>query len=349
MAEPPTAARDAFLFLACLLAVTALYLWPFHLTLSPVFQVNDAAVTADPPGVAFARNGMLRTRAPLPDFYQAFAGGTGLTVEARVTTASLDQSGPARILTASADPGNRNFTLAQDGAELVFRLRASADDPNGVATEARVPGVFVAGREQHLLVSYDLATIAVYVDGALRGTLPAPGDLSAWDPGYPLAVGNELTGDRPWQGTISAAAVYNRALTPPLPAGDDGAAVWSYDFRTGWGEATHGAALTRPRIYLHGTYPDLLAPYARRPADAVLSFTVFAVLGALLVPLIARGRPAYALPVAAILVAALATSLESFQIYVDGRTSSIRDLAAALAGGLTGVALRSWQADRRRR
>ncbi len=347
MAEAPTGPRDAVRFLACLLAVTALYLWPFRLTLAPVFHVNDAATTGDPPGVTFAHNGMLRTKAPPPGFYAAFAAGGGLTVEARVTTASLDQSGPARIVTASSSPDDRNFTLAQEGADLVFRLRAGAADPNGVATQARVPAVFVPGREQRLAVSYDLATLAVWVDGSLRGTFPAAGDLSAWDPGYPLAVGNELTGDRPWRGTISAVTIHARALSPPFPAGDDGAAVWSYDFRDGWAEPARGPALTRPWGYLPGTYPDLLTPHARRLSDAAHGVLAFAVLGALLLPLVARGRPAYAIPVAAVLVALIATSLESFQIYVDGRTSSMRDLAAAIAGGLAGVGLRAWLLDRR--
>ncbi len=343
MAEAP-AGRDALLFLACLLAVTALHLWPFRLTLGPVFHVNDAAMTADPPGVTFAHNGMLRTREAPAELYRARAG---LTVEARVTTASLDQSGPARIVTASTGPDHRNFTLAQEGADLVFRLRASAADANGVATEAHVPAVFVAGRAQHLVVSYDLATLAVYVDGALRGTFPAAGDLSAWDPHYRLVLGNELTGDRPWRGTISAVAIHDRALRPPFPAGDDTAA-WSCDLRGGRAEPARCPALARPRAYFHGTYPDLLTPHARRPADAALSFAAFAVLGGLLVPLLARRRPlgAWVLPVAALLVALIATGLESFQVYVDGRTSSIRDLAAAVAGGLAGVALRSWQADR---
>ena len=296
MAEAPTTARDALLFLACLLAVTALYLWPFRLTLSPVFHVNDAAMTADPPGVTFARNGMLRTREPPAEFYRAFAGRAGLTVEARVTTASLDQSGPARIVTASADPGNRNFTLAQEGADLVFRLRASAADANGVATQAQVPAVFVPGREQHLAVSYDLATLAVYVDGTLRGTFPAAGDLSAWDPGYHLAVGNELTGDRPWRGTDLRRDDPQPRPEPALPGRRRrrGGLVLRLPKRLGRSDARSRphAALGLPPRHLsrppHATRPP---PRRRRP-----SFAVFAILGGLLLPLFARGRPLAPMP-----------------------------------------------------
>jgi hypothetical protein len=39
-------------------------------------------------------------------------------------------------------------------------------------------------------------------------------DFSNWDPSFDLAIGNELTGDRPWMGTISEMAIYSFAMTP---------------------------------------------------------------------------------------------------------------------------------------
>jgi hypothetical protein len=39
-------------------------------------------------------------------------------------------------------------------------------------------------------------------------------DLSNWDSTYHLAIGNELTGNRPWAGTISEAAIYPFAMAP---------------------------------------------------------------------------------------------------------------------------------------
>lgn len=40
-----------------------------------------------------------------------------------------------------------------------------------------------------------------------------PGDLSGWDPSYPLIAGNELTGDRPWHGAIQRIALADRAIS----------------------------------------------------------------------------------------------------------------------------------------
>lgn len=36
-------------------------------------------------------------------------------------------------------------------------------------------------------------------------------DFSNWDPSFPLAIGNNATNDRPWQGTIQRLAIYPRA------------------------------------------------------------------------------------------------------------------------------------------
>jgi VanZ family protein len=54
---------------------------------------------------------------------------------------------------------------------------------------------------------------------AILGTLtlihePRKSDFSDWDPAFHLAVGNELTGDRPWSGTISKFAIYPFAMSP---------------------------------------------------------------------------------------------------------------------------------------
>jgi hypothetical protein len=54
---------------------------------------------------------------------------------------------------------------------------------------------------------------------ALLGTLtlihePPKSDFSNWNPAFHLAVGNELTGDRPWSGTISKFAIYPFAMSP---------------------------------------------------------------------------------------------------------------------------------------
>jgi VanZ like protein len=54
---------------------------------------------------------------------------------------------------------------------------------------------------------------------AILGTLALlhnrpPSDFSNWNPGFQLAVGNELNGNRQWTGTISELAIYPFAMSP---------------------------------------------------------------------------------------------------------------------------------------
>ena len=53
-----------------------------------------------------------------------------------------------------------------------------------------------------------------YVNGAHQNTTPVRGTLGNWEPGYMLAVGNEMNGTRPWLGDIYLLAVYCRHLSP---------------------------------------------------------------------------------------------------------------------------------------
>jgi VanZ family protein len=62
-----------------------------------------------------------------------------------------------------------------------------------------------------------MAVVAMVL--AIFGTIlllrhPPKSDFSNWDPTFHLAAGNELTGDRPWVGTISELAIYPFAMSP---------------------------------------------------------------------------------------------------------------------------------------
>ncbi len=54
------------------------------------------------------------------------------TLEAWITPASVDQAGPARIVTLSQDHGTRNFTLGQDERDYEMRFRTTATSANGL-------------------------------------------------------------------------------------------------------------------------------------------------------------------------------------------------------------------------
>lgn len=134
-----------------------------------------------------------------------------LTIEAVLAPDNITQEGPARIVTLSADPGQRNFTLGQDGDQLILRLRTPATGPNGA--NPQVPfGKLVAGQPAHVVITYTPGRLAAFINGAkVLDTDAVQGDFSNWTP-YELLLGDEATGDRDWAGTLSHVALYARAL-----------------------------------------------------------------------------------------------------------------------------------------
>jgi hypothetical protein len=87
-------------------------------------------------------------------------------------------------------------------------------------------------------------TAVLYLDGRPVSTRDVAGDLSNWEDGFRLALGNELTGDRPWRGELHRVALHARALRSSeiadfAQAGRDEApapALVVYDFREGAGQ-----------------------------------------------------------------------------------------------------------------
>jgi hypothetical protein len=143
---------------------------------------------------------------------KAVKASNELTVEAWITPAKESQSGPARIVTLSRDSGQRNFTLGQDGNRFDVRLRTTKSNANGLPSLAGPQGM-VAAKRTHLVYTFDRrGTARFYVDGKQVAERQIGGDLSNWDDGFRLALGDELTGARRWDGEFHFVAIYSRAL-----------------------------------------------------------------------------------------------------------------------------------------
>ncbi len=140
------------------------------------------------------------------------------SIEAWVVPANVTQEGPARIVSYSGGTQARNFTLGQTLYNYDFLHRSSTTGANGepalsTADEAEV----LQATQQHVVVTYDPANgRRIYVNGQFTGDLdPVPGgNLSDWDDTFALVLGNEVSGDRLWQGKLRLVAIHNRALTP---------------------------------------------------------------------------------------------------------------------------------------
>jgi len=102
-------------------------------------------------------------------------------------------------------------------------------------------------------------TAVLYVDGEPVSTTDVGGAPSNWDDGFRVALGNELTGDRPWRGELHRVALYARALDPDevarfaevgrdkAPAGP----VALYEFREGDGQVVRDTSRSGAPLNLH--------------------------------------------------------------------------------------------------
>ena len=80
--------------------------------------------------------------------------------------------------------------------------------------------LWAGGRHPNSLSIYRPIAAAAAIPIAIAGTLMLvhhrpKSDFSNWNPAFHLAIGNELTGNRPWVGTISYLAIYPFAMSPP--------------------------------------------------------------------------------------------------------------------------------------
>jgi len=137
-----------------------------------------------------------------------------LTVEAWIKADNLKQDGPARIVTISRNPSERNLTLGQENDRFDVRLRTTRTSKNGLPSLNTDKNV-VKPRLQHVIYTRNRSgTARIFVDGRLVQETQIDGNFANWDGDYRIGLANELTGDRIWQGEIHLVAIYRRSLSP---------------------------------------------------------------------------------------------------------------------------------------
>jgi hypothetical protein len=141
-----------------------------------------------------------------------------VTIEAWLKPSRMDQRGPARILTLSADPSNRNFTLGQgllgqpEQAMYDVRLRTTATDNNGLPSLSA--GDNLTTTLTHVVYTREAAGEAIlYINGEAQGRRTIDGNFANWNLNFYLALGNEFANERPWVGEYYMIALYCEALS----------------------------------------------------------------------------------------------------------------------------------------
>jgi Concanavalin A-like lectin/glucanases superfamily/VanZ like family len=355
-------ARPSVLFAAYATILLVALLAPLEL-----YTSNGATLKAPDHGVEFPTAGVVRTFAPPGRLHRDLTSGPGFTLEVWLRSVKLNQTGPARIVSYSADTQARNFTLGQQGNTLVMRLRTTETDVNG-DPPVEVADVFSAAARRHIVVTYDTHAVCVYVDGQRRACRTSPhGLLDVWDPGHQLLLGNETTGNRPWLGTLFLVALYGRSLSAAEIAAaytTEGSAAFTepaarrdvaalYRFREGAGAIVHDATQRDP-IHLeiprfveehHHGFLSRTSTLARMSvwtvADVTLNVLMFVPFGLLCHAVLRRRGRRLASAAAIGVAAAFSLGAESAQYFIVPRASQLEDVVLNVLGAGLGVVLGS--------
>ena len=132
----------------------------------PLIGQGNAASSMSADGVVLSQAYWLESERAVTNVSDALSEASQLTLGLKAATGDLIQSGPARLLSISGDPYNRNMTLGQEGPDLVFRLRMPLTGANGRQPELIVPNVFRDDQMHHIIITYDGTAVRLVIDSA---------------------------------------------------------------------------------------------------------------------------------------------------------------------------------------
>ncbi len=181
---------------------------------------NAGVVSWVPGGLRINSSTLISSAGPAAKVHTGVTSTNEVTLEAWIQPANTTQKGPARIVTFSTDPSNRNITLGQGlwdnrpSALYNARLRTTTTNSNG-QPEMSSPDGSLTTALTHVVYTRNAAGAAkLFINGVERAAATIGGTLANWNASYNLGLGNEFNGERPWLGTFHLLAVYGRALTP---------------------------------------------------------------------------------------------------------------------------------------
>ncbi len=138
------------------------------------------------------------------------------SIEGWVVPANVTQE-DAHIIGYSGGTNVRNFTLGQTMYNYDAFGRSSGTNANGSpALSTADADEDLQASLQHVVVTFNPVTgRRIYVNGEFTGDSEGSGGtLGDWDDTFAFVLGNEVSSNRQWQGTLRLVAIHNRALTP---------------------------------------------------------------------------------------------------------------------------------------
>lgn len=353
-----------------ILFLTFLLLFPFDFQYPVSAVKTDVGWSSDRGGVEIPSSGMISSLATPQRLYDMLVKDRGITIEVWLSTNNVWQHGPARIVSYSYNKYLRNFTLGQERKDIVFRLRTTETNLNGIPPLV-VSNIFIADSLQHLVVTYDLFEEAVYLNGAERLRIEnVKGGFSDWDSSYNLVLGNESTGNRQWRGKLFLMAIYNRALSAievlhnyqagisfssPIIARErrvkDGLSVF-YLFNEGSGNIVKDHSRLMPsldlkipetievsnKVFLRPPYQNFVFDF-RHLKDMIINIGFFVPFGFFLYIHLRRWYQSSIIAICSAVAIGLlfSVSIESLQYLLVSRSSSLTDVVHNTIGVAVGV------------
>jgi hypothetical protein len=156
------------------------------------------------------------TTAASSKLYSLIQATGEFSIEAWVAPA-LVAADKSYMVSYSGGDTTRNFTLGQTNQDYDFMLRSSNSDLNGMM-QLQTPNaaMVLQASLQHVVLTYDPVNgRQIYVNG-VNANVPDPqkgGTISNWDSTFAFVLGNEVSGDRSWQGLIKFVAIHSRAMS----------------------------------------------------------------------------------------------------------------------------------------
>lgn len=138
------------------------------------------------------------------------------TLEAWVAPANVDQE-DAYLVSYSGGTASRNFTVAQQNYQIEALNRSSATNADGQPSLISDPDdEDLQATLQHIVVTFDpVRGRRIYVNGEFTGDIDAntQASIADWDDTFAFVLGNEVSGNRQFQGVYRLVVIHNRVLT----------------------------------------------------------------------------------------------------------------------------------------
>jgi mono/diheme cytochrome c family protein len=173
---------------------------------------DQRALKRESGSLTLLRPVLLSSKSPPAKLIKAIKRSGEITISAWITPTNLSQSGPARIVTISRNSSSRNVTLGQDKTKFDARFRTEKTGANGIPSLSS--GKALTKKTHVVFTRSKIGIGRIYINGRKNGQRSFPGSLKNWDTNYRIALGNELSNNRPWLGTFHQVAIYSQALSP---------------------------------------------------------------------------------------------------------------------------------------